>query len=148
MSSEQELRDTERFFHEMIPLARAMGVRVEAYDGHQLILTAPLAANHNHLGTAFGGSLSAVATLAGYGLLWLELNDRTAHVLIRESTISYRRPVRTEIRAICRRPEETTVAAFKAEFALKGKGRIRLEVSVEEDGLTAVQFSGTFVAVK
>ena len=148
MSNEQQLRETEEFFHEQIPITRAMGIRVEAYDGNQLTLTAPLAANHNHLGTAFGGSLSAVATLAGYGLLWLELDDRTAHVVIRESTLSYRRPVRTEIRAICRRPEEATVAAFKAEFARKGKGRIRLEVTIEEEGLIAVEFSGMFVALK
>src|SRR6266446_4830743 len=117
MSNEQQLRETEAFFHEQIPITRAMGVHVEAYDGSRLTLTAPLALNHNHLGTAFGGSLSAVATLAGYGLLWLELNDRTAHVVIREGTISYRRPVRGEIRAVCRRPEEAAVAAFKAEFA-------------------------------
>ena len=148
VNNEQQLRDTENFFHEQIPITRAMGVRVEAYDGHQLVLTAPLAANHNHLGTAFGGSLSAVAALAGYGLLWLELDDRTAHVVIRESTISYRRPVRREIRAVCRRPAEATVAAFKAEFARKGKGRIRLDVTVEEDGLAAVEFRGTFVALR
>jgi hypothetical protein len=40
------------------------------------------------------------------------------------------------------------MAAFMAEFEQKGKGRIRLEVSVEEDGLAAVEFSGMFVALK
>ena len=78
MRDEQQLRETEAFFYEQIPLTRAMGVRVESYDGQQLVLTAPLALNHNHLGTAFGGSLSALATLAGYGLLWLDLGDRTS----------------------------------------------------------------------
>src|SRR4051812_45832188 len=114
MSNEQQLRDTEVFFYEQIPITRAMGIRVEAYDGNQFVLTAPLALNHNHLGTAFGGSLGAVATLAGYGLLWLELGNRDAHIVIRESAISYRRPVRREIRMVCRRPEEAAVAAFKA----------------------------------
>src|SRR5207302_1440336 len=101
-----------------------------------------------HLGTAFGGSLAAVATLAGYCFIWLELGDRSAHVVIRESAISYRRPVTGEIRAVCRRPEEAAVATFKAAFAGKGKGRLRLDVTVEEDGLTAVEFRGTFVALK
>src|SRR5438067_7842870 len=130
MSNEQQLRETEAFFHEQIPITRAMGVHVESYDGSRLTLTAPREINHNHLGTAFGGSLSAVATLAGYGLLWLELHDRNAHLVVRESTISYRRPVRKEIRAVCRRPEDATVAAFKTEFAQKGKGRIRLEGTI------------------
>lgn len=148
MSNEQQLRETEDFFHEQIPITRAMGIRVEAYDGQQLVLTAPLAPNHNHLGTAFGGSLATVATLAGYGLVWLELGDRTAHVVVRQSEISYRRPVRGEIRAVCRRPTEATITAFKTAFARKGKGRIRLEVTVEEDGFAAVEFSGTFIAQK
>ena len=123
-------------------------MRVESYDGQQLVLAAPLTLNHNHLGTAFGGSLAAVATLAGYGFLWLELGDRGAHVVIRESAISYRRPVRKGIRAVCRRPEENAVAAFKSEFANNGKGPIRLAVTVEEDGLAAVELNGTFVAMK
>jgi thioesterase domain-containing protein len=147
MSNEQQLREIEAYFHAQIPITQAMGVRVEAYDGRQLSLTAPLALNHNHLGTAFGGSLSAVATLAGYGWLWLELNDRTAHVVIRESTISYRRPVRGEIRAICRRPNEEAANVFKAEFAQKGKSRIRLNVTIEEKGVVASEFAGTFVAI-
>jgi thioesterase domain-containing protein len=146
--NDEHLRETEAFLHEQIPITLAMGVRVATYDGQQLVLTAPLTLNHNHLGTAFGGSLSAVATLAGYGLLWLELRDRTCHVVIRESSISFRRPVRKEIRAICRRPDETTLAAFTARFAEKGKARIRLNVTIEEDDLVAVEFAGTFVALK
>jgi thioesterase domain-containing protein len=149
-SNEQQqlLRETETFFHAQIPITAAMGVRVEAYDSRQLVLTAPLETNHNHLGTAFGGSLAAVATLAGYGFLWLELGDCTAHLIIRDSALSYRRPVRREIRAICRRPQEAELTAFKAAFAHKGKGRIRLRVSIEEDKEVAVEFEGTFVAMK
>ena len=148
MDAEQELREIELFLHEQIPLTQAMGLRVESYDGNQLTLTAPLQLNHNHLGTAFGGSLAAVATLAGYGFIWLELGDRTAHVVIRESAISYRRPVRKGIRAICRRPAKAAVKTFKAEFTQKGKARIQLAVTIEEDGIVAVEFSGTFVALK
>jgi thioesterase domain-containing protein len=103
---EQQLQDLEKFFHERIPITEAMGIRVLACDEQQLTLTAPLDRNHNHLGTAFGGSLSAVATLAGYGLLWTKLADRSCHVVIRDSTLSFRRPVRGEIRAICRSPED------------------------------------------
>lgn len=148
MSTEQQLRETERFFYEQIPLTRAMEVRVESYDGERLVLTAPLAANHNHLGTAFGGSLGAVAMTAGYGLLWLELGGGNLHIVIRESTASFRRPVRGEIRAVCVRPGETAIAAFKAAFASKGKARLKLTVTIEEEGKLAVAFEGTYVALK
>jgi thioesterase domain-containing protein len=142
------LSEIERFFHEQIPLTQTMGVRVEAYDGRQLVLGAPLAANHNHLGTAFGGSLAALATLAGYGLLWLELGNRDAHIVIRRSELDYRHPVTGPLRAVCRRPDEAVVAEFKAKFEKSGKARIRLQVTVEEEGRVCMAFEGTFVAIR
>ena len=150
MSPERQLRETEDFLHRQIPITAAMGVRVESWDaGEQLTLTAPLGLNHNHLGTAFGGSLAAIATLAGYAFLWLELGDRAAHVVIAESSLAYRRPVKEEIRAICRRPEGGSLAAFKATFAQAGKARLRLDLIIENaDGAVAVEFGGTFVARK
>jgi thioesterase domain-containing protein len=143
-----DLAATERFFHEQIPLTKAMGVRVEEHDGRQLVLTAPLEANHNHLGTAFGGSLAALATLAGYGLLWLELGNRDAHIVIRRSELDYRHPVTGPLRAICRKPPEPELAAFRATFAKAGKARVRLEVTVEEQGRVCMTFVGTFVAIR
>jgi thioesterase domain-containing protein len=121
---------------------------VESWDGERLIVTAPLEPNHNHLGTAFGGSLAAIATLAGYGLLWLALEDRSAHIVIRSSTINYRRPVSRNIRAICRRPDDATMAEFKSKFAHAGKARITLVVTIEEDDVECVRFEGVFVALR
>lgn len=147
MSSAAQLRETEDFLHIQIPITRAMGVRVESWDAGRLVLTAPLEINHNHLGTAFGGSLAALATLAGYAFLWLELGDRAAHVVIAESALSYRRPVRGELRAVCRKPEGDALSAFKATFAETGKARIRLAATIEDaEGVVAVEFSGAFVA--
>lgn len=51
--------------HGKIPITRVMGVRVEGYDERRLVLSAPLDTNVNHLGTAFGGSLNALAVLSG-----------------------------------------------------------------------------------
>jgi thioesterase domain-containing protein len=147
VSNEQQLRETEEFFYKKIPITRSMGVRVAAYDGEQLRLVAPITLNHNHLGTAFGGSLSAIATLAGYGLLWLELQDNTCHVVVRKSSLSFRRPVRKEIVAICRRPAQEDLRLLKAALAEQRKARISLEVTIEEDGLAAVEFRGVFVVL-
>ncbi|MGV3661124.1 MAG: YiiD C-terminal domain-containing protein [Prosthecobacter sp.] len=145
--SASQLRETEDFLHAQIPITRAMGIRVASWDAERLVLTAPLELNHNHLGTAFGGSLAALATLAGYACLWLELGDHAAHVVIAESTLSYRRPVRGELRAVCRRPEGDVLTVFKSTFAEAGKARIRLAVSIEdENGAVAVEFRGAFVA--
>jgi thioesterase domain-containing protein len=142
------LSETEKFLHEKIPITRAMGVRVESFDAGQFTLVAPIEKNHNHLHTAFGGSLSAMATLAGYGFLWLELRDPDVHVVIKESAIRYRRPVHGDIRAICRKPDDAVLSSFKSDFARKGKARILLNVEIVEDEIAAVEFQGTFVAVR
>ena len=144
MNQDLRLRETERFLYEQIPLTRAMEVSVESADNDQLTLTAPLAANHNHLGTAFGGSLAALAMLAGYCLLWLELDDRTAHLVVSESVLHFRRPVRGELRATCHRPKE--ISAFRSNFVEAGKGRLQLQVEILSEGEVAVVFTGTYVA--
>lgn len=148
MSDDYCLRETERFLHEQIPITKAMGVEVAVCDETQLMLTAPLEANHNHLGTAFGGSLSAIATLAGYGLLWIQLADRSAHIVVKSSSIQYHVPVRGEIRATCMAPDLEILSAFKTRFQKKGKARIRLHVTVEEDDRVCVDFEGIYVAIR
>ena len=141
-------RRTQELLHSKIPITRALGVRVEDYDGERLTLSAPLDVNVNHLGTAFGGSLNALAVLCGYALLWLELKDTQCHIVIRESSISYERPVRGDLRAVCARPEAEELEQFKRAFHQKGKARISLAVTIEDEGTTAVRFRGTFVALR
>ena len=142
------LCEAERFLHEKIPLTRAMGVRVVRHADGAFAIEAPVALNYNHLHTAFGGSINAVATLAGYAFLWLELRAADVEIVVAESTIRFRAPVRETIRAICRQPDAETLAAFKATLAEKGKARIALHVAVEENATTAAEFAGTFVAVR
>lgn len=140
------LRAAEKFLHEQIPITRAMGVRVVANDENGFAIEAPVALNSNHLRTAFGGSINAVATLAAYGFLWLELNEAAAHVVVAESSIRFLRPVRETIRAICPRPAAEELTAFQSQFMAKGKARIALRVNVIEGSETAAEFEGSFVA--
>lgn len=146
MKEETALREAEEYFHQQIPLTRAMGVRVVSHDENGFVIEAPVALNSNHLRTAFGGSINALATLAAYGLLWLELGDRAAHVVVAESSIRFLQPVRETIRAICRRPEREEWNAFQTRFAGKGKARIALRANVVEADRTAAVFEGIFVA--
>ena len=148
MCDDALLNETERFFHDQIPLTVAMGVTVQAFDGERLVLAAPLAANHNHLGTAFGGSLSAIATLAGYGLLWLALDDRSAHIVVRSSRIRYRHPVRKSILAVTQPPSEEVFTTFIKKFQSTGKAAIRLQVKIVEGDRVCVDFDGLFVALR
>jgi thioesterase domain-containing protein len=141
-----QLRAAEKFLHEQIPITRAMGVRVLAHDENGFAIEAPVALNSNHLRTGFGGSINAVATLAAYGFLWVELCDPVVHVVVAQSSIRFLRPVRTVIHANCPRPSPDEWAAFQTRFAEKGKARITLRVNVMEAGQLAAEFEGIFVA--
>ncbi|MBB5351674.1 thioesterase domain-containing protein [Haloferula luteola] len=139
--------ELEAYLHEQIPLSRSMGVRVElTHRGLELV--APLEPNHNHLGTAFGGSLAVVATLAGYAWLWRELDDAEAHLVIRKSQVDYRLPVGGELRARCHAPDRMVLERFEAQFRRAGKARIELQVTMEDAGKVAVDFRGDFVAIR
>jgi thioesterase domain-containing protein len=145
MSRVQQIQE---LLHSKIPITRAMGVTVEDYDGERLVLRAPLEANVNHLGTAFGGSLNALSVLSCYGLLWLELQDTDCHIVVRDSSISYERPVSGDLRATCVRPDAEVMEAFIRTFRQIGKARVSLSASIESHGVIAVRFNGTFVAMR
>lgn len=137
--------DAEEYFHRQIPITRAMGVRVMDHNENEFVVEAPVALNSNHLGTGFGGSINAVATLAAYGFVWLGLRDRAVHVVVAESSIRFLRPVRETIRAICPRPDREVWKAFRVRLAEKGKARITLRVNIVEEGQATAVFEGTFV---
>lgn len=50
-----QLARFQKRIYDMIPLSEALGVELVSYDGHALLVSAPLAPNHNHQGTGFGG---------------------------------------------------------------------------------------------
>lgn len=140
--------DLERFLHEKIPLTVAMGVHVEECDDTRLVLTAPLEPNHNHLGTAFGGSLHAMTTLAGYSLLWWILREPQAHIVIRESTVRYDKAVESTLRATCLAPATGELSRFRETLKKKGKARISLTSTIGDTTQPAVHFHGVFVVFK
>lgn len=132
-----------------IPLTRALEVTVAEWDGTALTLRAPLAPNVNHTQTAFAGSLAAVTTLAGWGLLWLLLRERgaAATLVIQDSSIRYLRPVTTDLEAHCALPEAAEVARFLETLQAKGRARLELHVEIRQGDAVAVQFSGRYVAL-
>lgn len=143
-------RGLEAFLHEKIPLTKAMGLHVAESNARRLVLEAPLAANRNHLGTAFGGSLHTLPILACYSALWTLLREAgiDGHVVVRNSSADYRAPVTGTLRAVCARPPADLVAGFIADLRRHKKARMELTAIVEgAGGKPAVEFRGTFVAL-
>lgn len=143
-------RGLEAFLHEKIPLTRAMGLHVAESSAQRLVLEAPLDKNVNHLGTAFGGSLHTLPTLACYSALWTLLHEAgiDGHVVVKHSEANYRAPVTGTLRAVCARPPAAQCKQFLNDLRRHKKARMILSAVVEgANGKPAVEFSGSFVAL-
>jgi len=140
----EALRATLR--HEM-PVTQHLGIEPAAYGGGTLTLRAPLAANVNHRGTAFGGSLNAIATLAAWGVLWLALREHAlpGEVVIQDSSVRYLRPVAGDFTARSGPPEPEALARLLAAVRRRGRGRIGLTAEVLDAAGVAVSFAGRYV---
>jgi thioesterase domain-containing protein len=140
----------ERRLYAEIPLTRHIGVRVGAYDRATLTLKAPLAANSNHKGTAFGGSLFSLAVLAGWGLLVLKLAARglEAEIVIQDSEVDYVAPVHGDFSARATLPDGDEFDRFVRTLERRGRARVQVSVVVSHDGREAVRFKGNFAAVR
>jgi thioesterase domain-containing protein len=135
-------RELERIWHTEIPISAAMDIRIHAYANDLIEVHAALAPNVNVHGTAFAGSLYAVAALTGWGLTWLKLRERglTGHIVIAEGSIRYAKPVDGEIVSRCRFDAGVHAAAF-AKLAATGRCRFTLECEI---GDGAAMFSGQY----
>lgn len=143
------LRQLETTLHSHIPVTRAMGVRVQAWNEKGLQISAPLAPNVNHLATAFGGSLAAVTTIASWGMVWLILQQqqKPMHIVIQESNLTYIRPVTKDFVACCNWPDIATWDRLQNSINRTGKGRIELRSEIFENNLPCVGFNGRFVVL-
>lgn len=130
-----------------IPLVPQMQVRVASLDDTELALTAPLAPNRNHIGTVFGGSLNGLATLACWGLVWLALHGRDAHIVIHEGRMKFRKPATADFSAVCTIPHDGSLEHFTAQYERRGRARITLAASILCEGKAVAEFEGAFAAI-
>lgn len=139
----------ENYLHDNIPLSRAMGIRVLIASPARILLECPLEPNINHHGTAFGGSIAACATLAGWCWLHVFMQERQlpAKLVISGSSMDYLMPISGGFTAELRPPSLETILAFTQTYARRGSARIELEVDILCKGEIAAQFKGTYAAL-
>lgn len=145
------LDETTALLHAQIPITAALGVRVEHRDATSVRLAAPLGPNVNHLGTAFGGSLAALAILAGWTLVELQLRDRgiPVHVVIQRGTLEFEAPVDGDFTATATLPPPAVWDRFLATLARHRAARVVVTTTVASaSGAAGGRHEGTFVATR
>lgn len=137
--------ELERTWHSEIPISKAMGIHVIAFNDDVFDVRAALAPNINVHGTAFAGSLYAVAALTGWGMTWLQLKTRAidASIVIASGNIDYSKPVAEDINARCRFDAGVHAQALDA-LLRDGKCRFPLECSIAANGAEAARFRGDY----
>jgi thioesterase domain-containing protein len=132
-------------WHGEIPITAAMDLAPVAFADHRLTVAATLAPNVNVHGTAFAGSLYAIAALSGWGLVHLELEAAglDGSIVIADGRIAYQRPVQEEIRAVCA-TDAQDVEATLTRLREAGRTRWPLTAVIHAAGREAVRFEGSY----
>ncbi|QDT63907.1 Putative thioesterase (yiiD_Cterm) [Calycomorphotria hydatis] len=126
-----------------------MGAVVTEISSESVQIEAPLKANINHRETAFGGSLNAIATLAGWALLHFRLRQEgfRGRLVIQRSQTDFHYPVEEDFIAVCHVPPEKEWAKFLAALKRRGRARVDLVSYVGPIDNPAVTLHGRFVAI-
>lgn len=150
MDSSAALRHLDAHYQAMPPVA-AMQLSIAGYDGRRLRLHAPLSANVNDKGCAFGGSLGSLMTLAAWGLVTLRVQDAgmQAEVFVADSRIRYLAPLFADLTAEAELEPSASWDDFLTTLRERGRARTELVARVPlPDGGVAAEFAARYVAFR
>lgn len=144
------IEQLQSYLHSHIPITNAMEVEAVEVRADAVTLGAPLAPNTNHRNTAFGGSVSTLATLAAWSFLRIKLGADAAgvHLVIQRNSLEYLKPIDGYFTATACLGEGADWERFEQMLSVRGRGRISIEASVDYGGVQCAQFIGEFVALK
>ncbi len=140
---QQQLAETWR---QTIPLSQYMQLQISGFNGFQLSCSAPLAPNINLHQTMFAGSIYTLATLTGWGMLYLQLQAlglQGAQVLA-NANIRYLRPVASVPEARC---QLLDCAGDLTVLAQGKKVRQRIRVGIYCQHQLCAEFNGDYVVL-
>ena len=138
-------KELEAVIHSLIPISQAMEVQVKTFDGACLELTAPLAPNINHQMSAFGGSLTALSALTGWGLVQLQLGRLgvIGNTVVSHSEATFLKPVRSEL--LCRSRVPESIAGFELDLQRNGRANLLLLTEILTEEGVAMTTTSRFV---
>ncbi|BCL74380.1 thioesterase [Jeongeupia sp. HS-3] len=132
--------------HSGFPLLAAMDVRLVG-DARAWQLHAPFDPNRNDHGTAFGGSLSTLATIAGWLYVSVLAGD-AFDVVIQSGNAHFVQPLQTGLVSQVTAVSDDELVRFRQTLARRGRARLTVHASVGDGTSEAMRFTGQYVAVR
>ncbi len=131
-----------------IPLAQAMGLKLESYSQQGLIYRVPFALNTNVHQTAFAGSISTLMILTGWAWLNIRLREEklNASVVLAKHQSKFRKPIESDFSAVCLIPDVENWQIFLQDLKQRQRARLELRVVIDLQGVCAAEFTGSYVA--
>lgn len=136
----------QKAWYQHIPLSEKMGVRIQQYTGQKFITTMPETGNQNPHHTLFAGSLFSLATLTGWGLIWLMLRERHlgGTIILVDAHIRYSKPIIGKPLASA---DLGSLSGDLDRLARGRKARVTLQVNLYGDGAFGALFEGVYVVL-
>ncbi|OQY41457.1 MAG: hypothetical protein B6227_05005 [Fusobacteriia bacterium 4572_74] len=144
--------ELQKYIIENIPIVKEMGFIIENIENNQIIVSGEYKKHINHTNSVFGGSISSVMTLAGWGRVRIltEDIDNNAVILVKNNSTDFIKPVVEDYIVITEPLIENDIEKFKKIYKKFGKGRIMVKAVLKHrnsDDILA-KFTGEFVAIK
>ncbi|MFT5313579.1 MAG: thioesterase domain-containing protein [Paraglaciecola sp.] len=130
-------------WHETIPISEQMGIKLHQYTGKTLESRASLNKNINLHGSMFAGSIFSLATLTGWGMIYLQLKEKKlkGEIVLGDGNIRYYKPITIQPRALCH------IESLSGKFDLIKKNKkchIKLQVVIMDGDNVVGEFSGVY----
>lgn len=135
--------ELQRTWQEEIPISDQMGIKLFQYSGRTLEARASLNKNINLHGTMFAGSIFSLATLTGWGMIFLLLKEKelAGEIVLGDGNIHYHKPITMQPRALC------NIETVDGKFNLLERGKktcIKLQVDILDGDTPVAEFKGIF----
>ncbi|HHW7506225.1 TPA: YiiD C-terminal domain-containing protein [Mannheimia haemolytica] len=133
----------QEWLHQHIPATALLDLRLTQANTQAVCLTANFAKNHNHHGTAFGGSIALLATACGWLSAYLQF-DGNPNIVIKRSSMDYLAPAVGDLRAECLPLVAETIAKSQKMLARFGKGTVTIDCRLFSGAKLVAVWQGEF----
>jgi len=133
----------QQIWHETIPMSKAMNLEISYYDAHKLITHCDADFNQNLHHTMFAGSIYTLATLTGWGWVYLQLQQAklSGDIVLADANMRYHAPIKGAANASI---EQMDIIDELVPLQRGIKARIKVNVQVRCGDNVAASFTGTY----